>query len=451
MESILGYALGDIPADLAQDLTITLPEMYLPGWSAREVATSTDGLLAAAGREDRCPWTTLLVTSWLDGGTSLAKTLETLRNKWPHLRIAVLLGADVPEYRPLVARLAAYRIWNILISDEFQFDDLVSLVTTDWPWEQIQPFLDSPDTMSAPRQATLPSRVEDHRRAPEDPKPSLSVAVVSAKGGAGKTGIIANALWASQNQSRIAIDLDVRKASLPLYFRSADNPYDVHLHQLLTLLSRPAGAGWAEDDRRDRLTPQDKEEIRAYVHRAVEVAPGARLVLGPNREQVMEPVVPPGLAAELIRQAKRTAQTVWVDLPAAIHNPIWEEAVRTVDHVLVVTTPDPLAVLETIALFQHLDRLRVPRSAIRLIVNRAGHGGLPAVEIATVHVHHPLLLAIPDQTKLWDTAFLDHRPVAHRQPKVWKQLVRAFEPTDDEPAPQPTTRRNRRRAPQPVS
>lgn len=445
MEAILGYALGDIQPSLAQDLTVTLPHVHLTGWSAREAATSTDGLLALAEHQETCPWTTLLVTPWLSGATSLEETLVSLHLRWPQLRIAVLLGAYTAEYQPLLKTLAAYQIYNCLIADEFQFPDLVNLITNDWAWEAVKPYLGRPHGMTVPPQETLPSRVALQRTDPVEPTPSTAIAVISAKGGSGKTGIVANCLWAAgRTSSSMAIDLDIRKASLPLYFRPADEPFEVNLHQLLTLLSRAQRGLVDEDEGRERLTPQDKQEVRAYVHRAVDVAPGARLIPGPLRQQAMTPIVPPGLTGELIRQAKTTAQTVWVDLPTNIYDPIWEEAVRTVDQLIVVTTPDAVSVLETLALFERLDHLRVPRSAVRLVVNHAGHGGLAPDEIAKVHLKHPVALEVPDQPKLWDAAIADHRPVAHRQARVWERFVAPLVPSKSQMEERAGERRRRR-------
>ena len=429
MEFLLGYALGDIAPELVQDLTVTLPDIHLPGWSAREAATSTDGLLAVAASHAACPWTTLLVTPWLGGGTSLEQALVTLKLQWPTLRIAVLFGADTPEYRPLLTTLAAYRIWNCLIADEFDFADLVHLVTDDWPWDAIQPFLGRPEGMAVPVPAALPQRVVVEPTGAKDAVPAVAVAVVSAQGRSGKTSWIANALWATASWGSMAIDLDVEKPALPLYFRAANDPYPVHLQQLLTGLSKAAAPG-GDGAWRDRLTPQDKQEIRAYLQRAVAVTPGARLVPGPLRQHTMTPRVPPGLATAMIREAKRMARVVWVDLPGRPTDPVWEEAIRTVDQVVVVTPPETVAVLETLALFERLDRLRVPRSAVRLVVNRVGPGGLPPHEIATVHLQHPLLAAIPDQPKRWEAAVRTHRPLAAQHRRFWARLVAPFRPPE---------------------
>ena len=429
MESILGYALGDIAPELVQDLTVTLPDVHLPGWSAREAATSTDGLLAAGDAHTACPWTTLLVTPWLGGGTSLEQTLVTLKLKWPTLRIAVLFGADAPEYRPLLTTLAAYRIWNCLIAEEFQFADLVHLVTEDWPWDALQPFLERPEGMAVPVPAALPQRVVVDTTTSRDLLPAIAVAVVSAQGRSGKTGFIANALWTTASWGSVALDLDIEKPALALYYRAASDPYPVHLQQLLAGVSNAPVPG-GEEAWKGRLTPQDRQEIRAYLQQAVVVTPGARLVPGPLRQHMMSPRVPAGLASAMIREAKRLARVVWVDLPARPQDPVWEEAIRTVDQVVVLTTPETVAVLETLMLFERLDRLRVPRSAIRLIVNRVGPGGLSPHEIASVHLQHPLWAAIPDQPKRWETAMRTHRPLAAQQRRFWARVVVPFRPSE---------------------
>ncbi len=449
MESILGYALGDVSPELVQDITVTLPEGYLPGWSAREAGTTTEGLLARAEHETTCPWTTLLVTPWLTGATSLESMLVTLKLRWPGLRIAVLFGAQAAEYRPLVTTLSAYQIWNCLIADEFQYQDLVHLVTDDWTWDDVQAFLAPPSGMTAPPQATMPNRVLLQRSEPTDPLPALTVAVVSAQGQSGKTGFIANALWSTARWGSVALDFDIEKPALPLYFRAANNPYPVHLQQLLTGLS-PATA---QDTEGERLSPQDKQEIREYLHRAIEVTAGARLVPGPMRRHTMVPHLPPGLVTECLRQAQSMARVVWVDVPSTPSDPIWEETIRNVDRLVVLTTPDPLAVLETLDLFERLDRLRIARASIHLVVNRVGRGRLNPQEIAEVHLHHPLLAILADQPKLWQAAWQMHRPLAATQGRIWEPIVAAFRPPETPTTPpvpgrsaHVSTRKTRRQA-----
>ena len=428
MESILGYALGDVAPELVQDLTVTLPNDHLPGWSAREAATTTGGLLAVATHQTTCPWTTLLVTPWLSGAEPLGKTLIHLKLKWPFLRIAVLFGAPAPEYRPLLTTLAAYQIYNCLIAEEFQYDDLVQLVTADWTWDRVQPFLAVPEGLTPPLPDTMPKGIVLRRTETDTPFPSRSVAVVSAQGRSGKTGFIANALWATASATSLALDLDVYKPALPLYFRAANDPYPVHLQQLLVGLSKPL-VNDGQWDGIDRLTPQDRQEVREYLHRAVVVTPGAQLVPGPLRYQTMTPRLLPGLVGEMIRQAKKMAAVVWVDLPAQPSDPLWEEAVHVVDTVIIIMTTDSLAVLETLALLERLDRLRVPRSAVHILINPMNKGGRSPQEIATVHLRHPVMATLPYQPRQWEAAFASHRPVAQHAPNQWAALVRPFLPT----------------------
>lgn len=374
---------------------------------------------------------------------SLEETLVALHLQWPRLRIAVLLGAYAPEYQPLLKELAAYQIYNCLIAEEFQFPDLVNLVTTDWTWDAVKPYLGMPHGMTVPPQATLPERVVMQRSEPREPAPSTAIAVLSAQGRMGKTGFIANTLAVLGDTAAVGLDLDVAKPTLPLYFRAANDPLAVHLQQLLTALSHPLMvSGELMED--DRLTPHDKQEIREYLHHAVTLE-GVRIVPGPLRHHTMTPHLPRGLAAEMIRQAKLLSSTVWVDAPGAPDDPVWEEIVRTVDCVVVLTTPDSLAVLETLLLFERLDRLRVPRSAIRLIVNRVGAGGLAADEIAQVHLKHTLFAAIPDQPKLWEAAFQSHRLVSLRQRRLWDGMARAFLPGGEPSTVVPISKRAGRR------
>ncbi|MCY0885790.1 MAG: hypothetical protein OWV35_07900 [Firmicutes bacterium] len=442
-ELVLGFALGAVPADLAHDLTVTLPELYLPGWRARDAATTTDGLAALADPTQPCPWTTLLVTPWLPGTTALPQALVAVKTAWPRLRVAVLFGGLSPAYRTMVTTLAAYQMYNCLIAEQFDFADVVNLVTTDWTWADVAPYLAPPSATPIPPGPALPPRVAAAAPAPR--APGLAWAVVSAQGRSGKTGWIANLLWATAAGESLALDLDYPKPALALYFRPPTDPYPVHLQQLLAAIS-PAPALAFEDA--PGLTPRDRQEVRHYLAQAVTVTPGARLVPGPLRHHALAPVLPPGLATALIQEAKVHAPLVLVDGPAAA-DPVWAEIVRAVDGVVVLTTPEPLAVLETVALFEQLDRLKVPRRAVRLAVNRVGRGGIPPAEIAAVHLKHPLWAALPDQPRRWAAAFQARQPLAARD-RWWARLGATLRPGAGVPHAAPGSRRGRGTAVQPV-
>ncbi|MCY0865271.1 MAG: chromosome partitioning protein ParA, partial [Sulfobacillus sp.] len=137
MSQILGYALGPIDPELHRDLTEKFPARYLSDWAVREAGVTTDALVANGLHTDHQPWTVLLVTPYLQGHVSLSQALILLREKWPALRIAVLVGEDHEAIRPFIAKLAAYQIYNVLVADHFQYNDLVDLITQDWPWERI--------------------------------------------------------------------------------------------------------------------------------------------------------------------------------------------------------------------------------------------------------------------------------------------------------------------------
>ena len=431
-EWILGTALGDVAPELQQDITTTLVQDHLVGWTTREAATTTEGLATIAAHQTTCPWTTLLVTPWLGGAAPLDQVLIQLKRQWPHLRIAVLLGAPAPEYQPLLTTLAAYQIYNCLIADEFQYDDLVQLVTADWTWDRVQPYLGTPETLGPPLPDILPRQVLLHRTDPTITGPSTVIAVISAQGRSGKTGFIANALWTTADRTSVALDLDVEKPALPVYFQEPNQPYATHLQQLLTALAPTPVA--EEASVHERLTPQDKQEVREYLHRAVDIRPGARLVPGPLRSHTMLAHIPAGLVTEMIHQARHLARVVWLDLPASPMHPVWEEALRNVDGLIVLTTPESVAVLETLSLWERLDQLRIPRRIRRLVVNRACKGGLVPQEIAAVHLQHPLWAVIPDQPRQWQAAFAAHKPVAAQHAKWWQRLLATIETLNVDPA-----------------
>lgn len=414
MDYVCGFALGDVKPGLAEDILITLPETHLPGWSVRSVAETTDRLLDLTQQYEQAPWTTLVVTPWLTGGVSLEKTLVLLRKQWPDLRIAVVLGQDTPRYRQMITTLAEWRIYNCLVGIPFGFDDMVSLITTDYTWEDVAPYLVIPGDLGAPPEDTLPMRLSDRAAAVTAPVgPSHTVAVISAQGRSGKTGFVANMVWASAAAGSIALDMDFGKPALPLYFRAADNPYPVQLQHLLAGLSPHAD---------EQLTPQDKQEIREYLHQAVEVTPGARLVPGPLRHHAMTPPVPATVMTAMIREAKHSARWVWVDTPTP-QDPLWDDLVRSVDQVIILTPTDSVGILETLALLERLARLRVPPHALHVVVNRLGKGGHSPDAIAQVHLQRPVWAIWPDQSTRWEAAMQAHRPMAAKDLAWWRRLV----------------------------
>lgn len=416
MDYICGFALGDVPAALADDLMITLPASYLPGWSVRGVAETTDRLLDLIQQYEQAPWTTLCVTPWLTGGTSLENTLVALKHRWPSLRIAVIFGDATPRYRQMISTLAQWRIYNCLVGS-FDYEDVVNLLTTDYAWEDIQDYLVMPGELGAPPEETLPLRVAPASAVEATyVGPSQTVAVVSAQGRSGKTGMVASLLWASAAEGSIALDLDIGKPALPLYFRAADDPYPLQLQHLLAGLSSHIA---------EQLTPQDKHEIREYLGQAVEVTPGARLVPGPLRHHAMTPAVPGKVASAMIAEAKKMSRWIWVDTPVP-QDALWEDIVRTVDRVIVVSPTDTVGILETLALYERLARLRVPPQAISLVVNPMRKGGRPPEEVARVHLHQTTWATYPDYTRRWETILAAHRPAAAFDPKWWQRFIAQF-------------------------
>lgn len=415
MAYVCGFALGDVPAALADDLMITLPQSHLPGWSVRGVAETTDRLLDLTKHYEQAPWTTLCVTPWLSGGTSLEKTLVALKRAWPSLRIAIIFGDETPQYQKMISTLAQWQIFNCLVGS-FEYEDVVSLITTDYAWEDIQKYLVMPGELGAPPEDTLPRRVSSSTVVESTYiGPSQTVAVVSAQGRSGKTGMVASLLWASAGEGSMALDLDIGKPALPLYFRAADDPYPLQLQHLLAGLSPQT----------EQLTPQDKHEIREYLGQAVEVTPGARLAPGPLRHHAMTPAVPGKVASAMIAEAKKMARWIWVDTPVP-QDALWEDIVRTVDRVIVVSPTDTVGILETLALYERLARLRVPPQAISLVVNPMSKGGRPPEEVARVHLHQTTWATCQDYTRRWETILAAHRPAAAFDPKWWQRFIAQF-------------------------
>lgn len=165
---VLAMALGVVPDPLRQSLATQLPKHLPGGWVVREVAQTTDALVEAlrlAG--PACDWTTLLVTPMLGGQRDLADTLAGCVRALPHLRLAVF-GRRKPETAKLVQQLAGHGLTNVLLDNPApRIDDLVRLVTEDFPRSAIAEFL----TDRSVATVTAPDLLEPVASPPPDPDP----------------------------------------------------------------------------------------------------------------------------------------------------------------------------------------------------------------------------------------------------------------------------------------
>lgn len=413
--SMLACAVGTLPDDLRQFLVEIWPQATLPDWQVTQVGDTTDEVWDSALAEGGA-WTTLLVTIGLTGTRSLVELLGHVHRSQPHCRIAVVAGTDSPEVRQLIDECARDNLRNIYVSPTLDPDDLKSLVTEDWGPEHTAAYRTPTGLrLKVPTWTSAPAAVVS-----ADPEvvAAQTVAVVSGKGGVGKTSFIANCLIAVASWGAVGIDADYVKPSLHLAFQSADATVDHDLDQLLASITAPTDALHPEWSARDRQT------IREWVRQAWTVSDGVRLVSGPNRSRDVLSVVPPGLVTALAEAGQKTARLTLIDTPGSTMEQSWVEAVETADWIVLVTTPDYAAVLESIDVLRKLDYLHVPRSRVWLVINKRGKSGYSTDEIRHTHLKDlPVLAVIPDKPAEFHQAWRMHRPLALKEKRLWADIV----------------------------
>lgn len=245
-----------------------------------------------------------------------------------------------------------------------------------------------------------------------------TVAVISGKGGVGKTSFVANCLVAATAWGAVGIDADHVKPSLHLAFQSADTPLGHDLDQLMAAVTPPIDPGHPE------WSPRDRQTIREWVRQAWVVADGVRVVSGPSRTREVLSAVPPGLVTALAEAGQRTARLTLIDTPGSTMEQSWVESVEVADWVVLVTTPDYPAVLESIDVLRKLDYLHVPRSRVWLVINKRSKAGYSTDEIRHTHLKDiPVLAVIEDHPKEWHQAWRMHRPPALKNQRFWGNIV----------------------------
>ncbi len=253
--------------------------------------------------------------------------------------------------------------------------------------------------------------------APRDPEiaAAQTIAVISGKGGVGKTSFVANCLVASAPWGAVGIDADYIKPTLPLAFQAPDAGIGHELDQLLAALEGGDGD--------EAWSARDEQIVRDWVRQADMVRDGVRLIPGPSRARDVLPTVPPGLVTALVAASQRTARLTLIDTPGSTMEQSWVEAVQIADWIVLVTTPDYAAVLESVDVLRKLDLLQIPRNRIWLVISHRGKSGYSTAEITQTQLPLPLLAVIPDNPALWHQAWRLHRPPALQHRKFWMGIV----------------------------
>lgn len=428
---LLALALGNVNASFADAMTHNLPTENLLNWDAKVVANTTDSLYQAMVTEGD-QWTTLLVTSYLQGSRGLAATLVQAKRRYPQLRCVFLSMPDAPHVAQTVATLSAYQIYNILVKEEFDIPDIVEYITQDVPWDRIKPLLEpdiTPDVVpsdAAPVALSLAATAPTGKSERLAPEPKImaaqTIAVVSGKGSVGKTGFVANALVASAHWGTIGIDVDYIKPTLPIYFREPSTSLRTDMRQLINVIETNHRT---EGERGiTALTAADIQDIRAFVEDSEVLAGGFKIIPGASRMTPTMPVLPPGLTTQLVKMAKESARLTFIDTPGVPTDDVWVESVRAADYIVVITTPEYAAVLETVDLVRKLELLQVARDKIWLVINKRGKFGYSTAEITEHHLRDlHLLTTIPYEPERWEQSLMRHRPLAEKDGKFWRDLV----------------------------
>ncbi|MFN8524414.1 MAG: response regulator [Chloroflexota bacterium] len=201
--------------------------------------------------------------------------------------------------------------------------------------------------------SATPTVIVQHVAAP--PKRCQVIAIIHAKGGVGSSTLAAQAAsaLASTEQARVTlIDADV---------------YAPTASALLGINPETTLAELAE-------FPVEAIGDSAFAQVASPHPSGLRVIVAGQRADIADGITPSTLNHTLER-IRRTSDYIFIDTAAGL-NPLNRAAIQAADLVCVVTAPRSLALNATGPLLDTLDRLQVPASKIRLILNRPWSKGL---------------------------------------------------------------------------
>lgn len=370
----------------------------------------------------------LLLSRHLPGSQPVSAIIRALREGAPQCRITLLLGELDGAAQQLVELAAKYGIYHVVQGDELRIDDLTETMTQDRSWADIAPLL--PDGFEAPKPAAPAVRVTDAVPAATVPaqvtRYAKIVAVISGKGGVGKTTVAANLLALAKDQGAVGIDMDYSKPDLLLAFQPEERQ-SADLRDLLQTLNLPEDA--------ETLDRRDVSIVSEWVDKLPEVQSGITIVPGPSRDLVQQEV-PSAVAGELLRYAARKARLVVVDTAFEIADQATLDMLYAADLLLVVTTPDHGTVYQTAWLLEQLDMLRIPKGRLKLVVNKAGQKGLMSPREVSDKLGIPLALLLPADPGRYESARVTRKPVAVREKAKgpMHQFVRSIvEDTDEVP------------------
>ncbi|WP_020375089.1 AAA family ATPase [Sulfobacillus thermosulfidooxidans] len=373
----------------------------------------------------------LLLSRHLPGTQDVRHILGKLRKAAPACRITLLLGSMDPGAHQLVQLAAQYGIYNIVPGDELQVEALTETLSTPRTWADIAHLLpegiDVPPPVSAPSVSVAESASVDIPQ--QVTRYAKIVAVVSGKGGVGKSTFAANLLTLAQDVGAVGIDMDYAKPDLLLAFQPEDRQ-GVDLRDLLQTLNLP--------DSVEVLDRRDAAMVAEWVDKLPEVMSGITVIPGPSRDLVPQEVPTP-VSAELLRYAAKKARLVVVDTAFEIADQATLDLLYAADVIMVVTTPDQQTVYQTAWLLEQLDMLRVPKGRLRLVVNKTGAKGLMSAREVAEKLGLPLTIAVPAEPGRYESARVTRKPVALREKsqgplhRVMTQILKDVDDTPEKP------------------
>ncbi len=430
---LLAIALGNVPTAFYEAVVHNLPTDYLTDWEVTVVGNTTDTVAQAIIAEGE-KWTTLLVTTKLQGVMPLPQLLVNIKRRYPHIRIAVIFDHATKDVSKIVATLSAFNIYNVLVKEDIQFDEIIELVTTDLTWDKIEPFLDpdvAPDIIAAspptaPTPQTVPEALANTLPAVPDKPPvriaAQTIVVVAGKGGVGKTGFVANCLVAAARWGTIGIDADYVKPTLPIYFHNPNQPAQADMRQLINAIHTNHAASGRGDV--NHIVSDDDKDIQSYMDNCEMMPGGFQIITGASRISSQMPPLPAGLITKMIQLSKERTRLTFVDTPNAMDDPVWLEAVQAADHIVVIATPEYASILETVDVIRRFHFLQIPLNKVWLVINKRGKIGYSTEEITRNQLKEiPLLATIPYEPERWERSIKNHRALAEQQTEVWLDIV----------------------------
>lgn len=245
-------------------------------------------------------------------------------------------------------------------------------------------------------------------RSTEAPATGRTIAVTSAKGGAGVSSVAANlalALSASGDRSVVAVDLDLQYGDLPMLL---DVRHATGIDELAAALAL------------------DGEEVAPEDHLARH--PSGLRVLASPQTPVDALHMDEAATEHVLTRLRGLHDVLVVDVPPGFGDPALVALTRA-DRVVIIVVPEVTALVRTLRLLGVLRSLEVPDERLVLVFNRTVDSPHLPRERAEAALERPILVDVPHDLALFHRATTTGRPVVDLEPdhEVSRQLRRLAE------------------------